>query len=94
MIVQMQEMKIRGLLISVKISRMVSMVKSNSKTFEASDDSQNDKSVNPNDQLYLYCCYCCKNEKKWTYMGGYSNGKGRNSGPQTTTWLLGTYHFW
>ena len=43
--VQMQEMKIRGPLISAKISKTVSIVKSNEKSFEASDDSQNDKNV-------------------------------------------------
>ena len=46
MIVQMHEMKIRGPLISAKISRTVSMVKSNKNLLRLClDDSQNGKNV-------------------------------------------------
>ena len=93
MIVQIQEMKIRGPLISEKMSKTVSMVKSEE---NLSRLRMTLKMVKCDKWLLEICIYINvnDNENKWTYMGGYSNSKGRMSGSQTSTWLLGTYHFW
>ncbi len=95
MIVQMQDRKIKGLLMSVKTSKTVSMVKSKIKNLLR---LWMILKMEICENWVINCIYTNVIVMKMKINGHLfrhnGNGKGRTSSLQTTTWLLGTYYFW